>query len=67
MTGTETFTTALQNLATHKLRTALTMLGMIFGVGAVIAMLSRKRRSDSLVRLARVVGLESPTYVNKPT
>ena len=29
-----------QNLATHKLRTALTMLGMIFGVGAVIAMLS---------------------------
>src|SRR5262249_44262206 len=28
------------NLATHKLRTALTMLGMIFGVGAVIAMLS---------------------------
>src|SRR6476469_3036592 len=40
MTGTETFTTALQNLASHKLRTALTMLGMIFGVGAVIAMLS---------------------------
>ncbi|HXH38885.1 MAG TPA: ABC transporter permease, partial [Thermoanaerobaculia bacterium] len=40
MTSPETFTTALQNLATHKLRTALTMLGMIFGVGAVIAMLS---------------------------
>src|SRR5947209_12396308 len=40
MRNTETFTTALQNLATHKLRTALTMLGMIFGVGAVIAMLS---------------------------
>jgi putative ABC transport system permease protein len=36
----ETLTTALSNLATHKLRTALTMLGMIFGVGAVIAMLS---------------------------
>jgi len=31
---------ALDNLATHKLRSALTMLGMIFGVGAVIAMLS---------------------------
>ena len=31
---------ALDNLAAHKLRTALTMLGMIFGVGAVIAMLS---------------------------
>src|SRR6266852_5447358 len=40
MTGEETFRTALDNLATHKLRTALTMLGMIFGVGAVIAMLS---------------------------
>ncbi len=36
----ETLTTALANLARHKLRTSLTMLGMIFGVGAVIAMLS---------------------------
>jgi putative ABC transport system permease protein len=40
MTGIETFTTALSNLGTHKMRTALTMLGMVFGVGAVIAMLS---------------------------
>jgi putative ABC transport system permease protein len=31
---------ALGNLALHKLRSALTMLGMVFGVGAVIAMLS---------------------------
>ena len=31
---------ALGNLAAHKLRSLLTMLGMIFGVGAVIAMLS---------------------------
>jgi putative ABC transport system permease protein len=29
-----------QNLLLHKLRTLLTMLGMIFGVAAVIAMLS---------------------------
>jgi putative ABC transport system permease protein len=36
----ETISTALLNLATHKMRTGLTMLGMIFGVGAVIAMLS---------------------------
>jgi putative ABC transport system permease protein len=36
----ETFLTALSNLSTHKMRTTLTMLGMIFGVGAVIAMLS---------------------------
>src|SRR6266498_940085 len=31
---------AFGNLYSHKLRTFLTMLGMIFGVGAVIAMLS---------------------------
>src|SRR5260370_13812216 len=30
----------LANLVAHKLRTMLTMLGMIFGVGAVISMLS---------------------------
>src|SRR5438094_2183276 len=36
----ETFSSALHNLSRHKLRTGLTMLGMIFGVGAVIAMLS---------------------------
>ncbi|TMQ17704.1 MAG: ABC transporter permease [Deltaproteobacteria bacterium] len=36
----DAFTTALGSLAEHKLRTALTMLGMMFGVGAVIAMLS---------------------------
>jgi putative ABC transport system permease protein len=36
----ETFNTALANLGRHKLRTSLTMLGMVFGVGAVIAMLS---------------------------
>ena len=40
MTDRETFLTALANLSRHKLRTSLTMLGMIFGVGAVIAMLS---------------------------
>ena len=31
---------AAQELAHHKLRTSLTLLGMVFGVGAVIAMLS---------------------------
>ena len=30
----------LDNLRTHKLRSLLTMLGMIFGVAAVVAMLS---------------------------
>jgi putative ABC transport system permease protein len=40
VTPREAFRTALDNLAAHKLRSALTMLGMIFGVGAVIAMLA---------------------------
>src|ERR1043165_10092770 len=40
MMTTAIFATALGTLAARKLRTALTMLGMIFGVGAVIAMLS---------------------------
>jgi len=30
----------LQNLLTHRLRSLLTMLGMIFGVAAVVSMLS---------------------------
>ncbi len=40
MSVAEALLSALTNLATHKLRSLLTMLGMIFGVGAVIAMLS---------------------------
>src|SRR5436305_5991872 len=31
---------AIQNLLTHRLRSLLTMLGMIFGVAAVVTMLS---------------------------
>ena len=40
MNSLEAMRDALANLAAHKLRSSLTMLGMIFGVGAVIAMLS---------------------------
>nr|MBP7678355.1 ABC transporter permease [Thermoanaerobaculia bacterium] len=36
----ESLLRALASLSAHKLRSVLTMLGMIFGVGAVIAMLS---------------------------
>jgi putative ABC transport system permease protein len=36
----ESWATSLANLAGHKLRSALSMLGIVFGVGAVIAMLS---------------------------
>ncbi|MBV8200647.1 MAG: ABC transporter permease [Acidobacteria bacterium] len=40
MSPVEALRASLVSLGTHKLRSALTMLGMIFGVGAVIAMLS---------------------------
>ena len=40
MNVAEAIGSSLQNLGSHKLRSGLTMLGMIFGVGAVIAMLS---------------------------
>ena len=36
----EAFSGGLENLRVHKMRSFLTMLGIIFGVGAVIAMLS---------------------------
>src|SRR4029453_16771023 len=40
MTLFEAFRSAIGGVAAHKLRAALTMLGIMFGVGAVIAMLS---------------------------
>ena len=40
MNFNESFSVSLAGLTTHKLRTFLTMLGIIFGVAAVIAMLS---------------------------
>ncbi len=40
MRSSDALVAALENLREHKLRSALTMLGMMFGVGAVIAMLS---------------------------
>ena len=36
----ETLSIGFEGLKTHRLRTFLTMLGIIFGVGAVISMLS---------------------------
>ena len=40
MKPVENFKISLRELGANKMRTALTMLGIIFGVGAVIAMLS---------------------------
>lgn len=40
MTVQEVIAMSVSNLAAHKLRSSLTMMGIVFGVGAVIAMLS---------------------------
>jgi putative ABC transport system permease protein len=54
VTTAESLARALASLGVHKLRTALTMLGMIFGVGAVIAMLAigagAERQAQSLIQ-----------------
>jgi putative ABC transport system permease protein len=53
MRASEAFRSAVDNLSAHKLRSSLTMLGMMFGVGAVIAMLSigagAERRALSII------------------
>lgn len=51
---------AFNNLTAHKLRTLLTMLGMIFGVGAVIAMLSIGEGAErESLRLIDTMGLRN--------
>ncbi len=56
----ESFTHALAQLKAHKLRTALTLLGMVFGVGAVIAMLSiGEGAKQEAMRLIESMGLRN--------
>ncbi|MGA0264266.1 MAG: ABC transporter permease [Lysobacterales bacterium] len=51
---------ALAQLRQHKLRTALTLLGMVFGVGAVIAMLSiGEGAKQEALRLIESMGLRN--------
>ena len=51
---------AWEELWHHKLRTALTLLGMIFGVGAVIAMLSIGEGAEQeALRLIDSMGLRN--------
>jgi len=53
----ETVRLGLKNLRLHKLRSLLTALGIIFGVGAVICMLSiSEGRSASQLELIRMLG-----------
>lgn len=51
---------AIEQLRQHKLRTALTLLGMVFGVGAVIAMLSiGEGAKQEALRMIESMGLRN--------
>ncbi len=57
---------SLESLLHHKLRTILTLLGMIFGVGAVIAMLSiGKGAEQEALRLIDSMGLRNVIVKSK--
>ncbi|MFO7890722.1 MAG: ABC transporter permease [bacterium] len=63
----ESFSVSINGLTTHKLRTFLTMLGIIFGVAAVIAMLSigagaKKEALDQI----KVLGLNNIILHSEP-
>ena len=58
--GAEDLWHAVEQLRQHKLRTALTLLGMVFGVGAVIAMLSiGEGAKQEALRLIESMGLRN--------
>jgi putative ABC transport system permease protein len=58
---------ALEEFAHHKLRTMLTLLGMIFGVGAVISMLSiGKGGEQEALKLIDALGLRNVVVESVP-
>ncbi len=62
----ESFSDALMELRAHKLRTALTLLGMVFGVGAVIAMLSiGEGAQQEAMRMIESMGLRNLLVQNR--
>ncbi len=62
----ESFKDALVELRAHKLRTALTLLGMVFGVGAVIAMLSiGEGAQQEAMRMIESMGLRNLLVQNR--
>ena len=58
----ETFHLGVKNLSVHKLRSALTALGVIFGVGAVISMLAIGEGASSQV-LAQINALGAQNVI----
>jgi putative ABC transport system permease protein len=63
----EALRTAIASLSAHKLRSALTMLGILFGVGAVLAMMSIGAGAErQAMRLIDAMGLRN-VYVRAVT
>lgn len=63
MNLTESFLTAIDSITAHKLRSMLTMLGVIIGVAAVIALMAigkrrQVRRSQARFRRRHELGLD---------
>lgn len=63
----ESFQVGLEGLHTHKLRSLLTMLGIIFGVAAVISMLSigEGAKQEALMQIAQM-GINNVIIQNQP-
>lgn len=61
----ESFRVALRALAANKLRTALTMLGVIIGVGAVIALMSIGRGAQATIT-AQIQGMGTNLLFIRP-
>jgi len=62
----ESLRVALRGLANNKLRTALTMLGMIIGVGVVILVVAigegaTQRVTDAVNSMGRICSMSPPT------
>src|SRR5215813_9186202 len=65
MLFSETFLVALASLRTNKLRSLLTMLGIIIGVGAVIAVIALGNGAENAVK-ARIARLGTTTLQINP-
>lgn len=65
MTLKDSFKTALSGLKTNKSRSALTMLGIVIGITAIILMMSIGRGAEALI-LNEIGGLGAETIVVRP-
>jgi len=65
MTLKHTFKTALTGLKTHKARSALTILGIVIGIAAIIMVMSVGQGAQDLI-LNQVRGLGSRTIIIEP-